>query len=168
MFWHVLYFTVGQRWRLNKEDARLWFCLMKWYLQFSIWHWISPNLCDAGVLWWRHAMWSPEFCGLWGLVLMHLPSLFPAPDGPPQDVQLEPISSQSIRVTWKVNTHTSKNVDSDSILVHSNRFYWGEFYNNCGSYLIWERPCRCLCWQILKHLPLTVVHYAKKEPSIGE
>lgn len=28
-----------------------------------------------------------------------------APDGPPQEVHLEPISSQSIRVTWKVN-HT--------------------------------------------------------------
>ncbi|KAG8537714.1 hypothetical protein GDO81_024035, partial [Engystomops pustulosus] len=25
-----------------------------------------------------------------------------APDGPPQEVQLDPVSSQSIRVTWKV------------------------------------------------------------------
>lgn len=57
---------------------------------------------------WWHTIWSAEFCVLWGLVLIHLSSLFAAPDGPPQDVQLEPISSQSIRVTWKVNTHSQE------------------------------------------------------------
>ena len=40
--------------------------------------------------------WNLSLTDLWVLV-------FPAPDGPPQEVHLEPISSQSIRVTWKVN-----------------------------------------------------------------
>lgn len=54
--------------------------------------------------------------------------LFPAPDGPPQDVQLEPISSQSIRVTWKVNIHTSTDqIGSVSIWMPS-----GEYYNHCA------------------------------------
>lgn len=30
--------------------------------------------------------------------------LIAAPDGPPQDVQLEALSSQSIRVTWRVSS----------------------------------------------------------------
>lgn len=103
-----MYFIVGQRRHLNKEDAMLWFCLMKWYLQFSMWHWLNPNLCDADVLSWWHTMQSAKFCVLGGPVLIHVSSLFAAPDGPPQDVQLEPISSQSIRVTWKVNTHSQE------------------------------------------------------------
>ncbi|NXP92808.1 DSCAM protein, partial [Passerina amoena] len=60
-----------------------------------------------------------------------------APDGPPQDVQLEPISSQSIRVTWKVNIHTSMDqIGSVSIWMLS-----GDFYNNCALYGMVVQAC---------------------------
>lgn len=94
----------------------------------------ASNLCDTEVLRWWHFMWNAELLGLWGPVWC-ISLLFPAPDGPPQDVQLEPISSQSIRVTWKVNTHISTNkIGSVSIWVHS-----GESYNNCALVILFRR-----------------------------
>lgn len=37
-----------------------------------------------------------------GRLSMQLASPFAAPDGPPMDVTLQPMTSQSIQVTWKV------------------------------------------------------------------
>lgn len=112
MFWHMLYFDVGQRWHLNAEDSC--FCLVK----FPMWHWLHrlwpwgvkvvPLYVKCSIPWAVRAR-------FWCIFL-----LFPAPDGPPQDVQLEPISSQSIRVTWKVNSYTSTDkIGSVSIWVLS-------------------------------------------------
>lgn len=39
-------------------------------------------------------------------------NLIAAPDGPPQEVQLEALSSQSIRVTWRVNSTIASYLDS--------------------------------------------------------
>lgn len=95
MFWHMLYFAFGQRWHLNAEDSCPCFCFPCTLTPTSV-----TLGCEGGDI--LCEMLNSLGCEnqFWCIFL-----LFPAPDGPPQDVQLEPISSQSIRVTWKVNTH---------------------------------------------------------------
>lgn len=71
----------------------------------------GPESCYMGF----SPHWNPSLTDLWVLV-------FPAPDGPPQEVHLEPISSQSIRVTWKVNPASTHPPGTFSVGVG-----WGAF-----------------------------------------
>lgn len=53
-----------------------------------------------------------------------------APDGPPQDVQLEALSSQSIRVTWRVSC--SRHACFYDVYMHSSSIYLSRENNKYG------------------------------------
>lgn len=140
MFWHMLYFAVGQRWHLNAEDSCPCFCFPCD---------TDSNLCDTGVWRWWHFMWNAEFLGLWRPVLMHFPSLS------------SPWWSTSGCAAWAYifTEHQShlegKYTSMDKIGSVSVWMLSGEYYNSFALVILFRRDVAgALCQQILKYLPL--------------
>lgn len=76
------------------NDSATLTCPLKLKTCFSVLLW--PVFLTCALLYRFPSTLEPFLTSLWVLIST-------APDGPPQEVHLEPISSQSIRVTWKVN-----------------------------------------------------------------